>query len=80
MVTLTFVAHDAGPCQPRGGYGVPVHRGESGGGADTVVYKEYEDFITKNFPPDFFASVEELATRVQDGILGPGYYESLMKL
>lgn len=52
------------------------HLGED---ADAFVYKQYEDYILKNFPPDFYATTEELATRLQDRILGPNYYQSLKK-
>ncbi len=32
------------------------HLGEE---ADGFVYKQYEDYILKNFPPDFYATTEE---------------------
>jgi hemerythrin-like domain-containing protein len=43
--------------------------------ADTYVYKRYEDYILKNFPSNFYEVSETFANRLQDDILGPGYYE-----
>ena len=48
----------------------PFMEEQLGEDADAFVYKQYEDYILKNFPPDFYATTEELATRLQDQILG----------
>jgi hemerythrin-like domain-containing protein len=50
------------------------HLGEEG---DSFVYKRYEDYIMRNFPPDFYGGIEDMASRVQDHILGKGYFQGL---
>jgi hemerythrin-like domain-containing protein len=42
--------------------------------ADTYVYKRYEDYILKNFPSNFYEITAAFANRLQDDILGPGYF------
>ena len=44
---------------------------------DSMVYKRFEDMIMKEFPPDFYQTTESFANRIQDDILGPGYFEHL---
>lgn len=42
---------------------------------DTAIYKRFEDYTLKNFPTDVYQITESFANRVQDAILGPGYFE-----
>ena len=41
---------------------------------DADVVAAYEEFLKTRFDPDFFRMNEDLATKMQDEVLGPGYY------
>lgn len=44
---------------------------------DTAIYKRFEDYTMKNFPTDVYQITETFANRVQDVILGPGFFEQM---
>jgi hemerythrin-like domain-containing protein len=44
---------------------------------DTAIYKRFEDYTMKNYPTEVYQITESFANRVQDAILGPGYFERM---
>lgn len=44
---------------------------------DTEIFKRFDEFLAKNFPPDVYPRSEAFADRAQDEVLGPGYFEKL---
>lgn len=42
---------------------------------DAAIFKQFGDFLESNFPPDVYPVEEAFANRVQDEIMGPGYFE-----
>ena len=42
---------------------------------DAMIFKQFGDYLERNFPTDVYPVAESFANRVQDEILGPGYFE-----
>lgn len=42
---------------------------------DAMIFKQFGDYMERNFPADVYPVAESFANRVQDEILGPGYFE-----
>jgi hypothetical protein len=44
---------------------------------DADIVASYEDFLVSRFDLGFLKRNEDLVTRVQDEVLGPGYYQGI---
>jgi hemerythrin-like domain-containing protein len=44
---------------------------------DADIVAAYEGFLTSRFDPGFLKTYEDLVTRLQDELLGPGYYQGI---
>ncbi len=44
---------------------------------DADVYSKCEEYVFKKFGPNFLREAEEFSFRIQDEVLGPGYYQGI---
>ncbi len=45
---------------------------------DEAIYRKFEEFTLKKFGPDFHRQNEDFSFKVQEDLLGPGYYEGIV--